>query len=191
MNEQKKIKRNKLITQVIAVIIFVIILILSLITLASTVKASNLAFGKYKFYIMRSESQHEIATPGDLVIVKSIKLGGIQPQDKVVYNNGEFYYCDSVIETKKVNTINKIIVAEKDGVKYQFSESEIEGKVICTIHELGNIIAFLRTPIGMVFYILLLACLFALLKIAFTSKEWNIKGKQQIKIQKNNSKTSK
>lgn len=169
--EQKKFFNKKLITSFIAVILFVSILVISLITLASTVKASNLAFGKYRFYIMKSESQPEIALKGDLVIAKKLKLGEIQPGDKIVYGDGKFYYCDNIEQTKKINTITKMITAQRDGIKYQFSEDEVEGKIICTIHELGDIISFLRTPIGMLFFIVFIICVFLLMRIIFIDKK--------------------
>ena len=169
--EQKKFFNKKLITSFIAVILFVSILVISLITLASTVKASNLAFGKYRFYIMKSESQPEIALKGDLVIAKKLKLGEIQPGDKIVYGDGKFYYCDNIEQTKKINTITKMITAQRDGIKYQFSEDEVEGKIICTIHELGDIISFLRTPIGMLFFIVFIICVFLLMRIIFIGKK--------------------
>lgn len=169
--EQKKFFNKKLITSFIAVILFVSILVISLITLASTVKASNLAFGAYRFYIMKSESQPEIALKGDLVIAKKLKLGEIQPGDKIVYGDGKFYYCDNIEQTKKINTITKMITAQRDGIKYQFSEDEVEGKIICTIHELGDIISFLRTPIGMLFFIVFIICVFLLMRIIFIGKK--------------------
>ena len=106
--EQKKYFNKKVITSIFAVILFVSILVISLITLASTVKASNLAFCKYRFYIMKSESQPEIALKGDLVIAQRLKLGEAKPGDKIVYGDGEFYYCDNIEQTKKINTITKI-----------------------------------------------------------------------------------
>lgn len=169
--ERKKFFNKKLITSFIAVILFVSILVISLITLASTVKASNLAFGTYRFYIMKSESQPEIALKGDLVIAKKLKLGEIQPGDKIVYGDGKFYYCDNIEQTKKINTITKMITAQRDGIKYQFSEDEVEGKIICTIHELGDIISFLRTPIGMLFFIVFIICVFLLMRIIFIGKK--------------------
>lgn len=169
--EQKKYFNKKVITSIFAVILFVSILVISLITLASTVKASNLALGKYRFYIMKSESQPEIASKGDLVIAKKLKLGEAKPGDKIVYGDGEFYYCDNVEQTKKINTITKMITAQRDGIKYQFSEDEIEGKVVYTIRELGDIVSFLRTPVGTVFFIIFVICIFSLLRILFVGKK--------------------
>lgn len=169
--EQKKYINKKVVTAVIAVILFVLILVISLITMASTIKASNLAFGRYRFYIMKSESQPEIAVKGDLVIAKKLKSGEIQPGDKIVYGDGKFYYCDNIEQTRRINTITKMITAQREGIKYQFSEDEVEGKIICTIHELGDIISFLRTPVGMVFFIIFVVCVFLLMRIIFIGKK--------------------
>lgn len=165
--KQKKIINKKLVTVVIAVILFVLILVVSLITMASTVKASNLAFGKYRFYIMESKSQPEIAMQGDLVIAKKFKYGEVKPGDNIVYSGGEFYYCDNIVQTRKINTITKMITAERDGIKYQFSEDEVEGKILYTIPKLGSIISFLRTPVGIIIFSVFTICVFLLLKTIF------------------------
>lgn len=180
--EQKKYFNKKMITAVSAIILFVFILVISLITMASTIKASNLAFGRYRFYIMKSETQPEIAENGDLVIAKKLKSGEIKPGDKIVYGDGKFYYCDNIEQTKRINTITKMITAQRDGIKYQFSEDEVEGKIICTINEVGNVISFLRTPIGMVFFFVIVFCMFLLMRIIFLGKkqdEENIQNENQ------------
>ena len=175
MINKSDIKKKTL--QAFIIVFSLTILILSLITLASSVKASNLAFGRTQFYIMKSTSQPEIANAGDLVIVKRQDPGQIKAGDKIVYKDGEFYYCDKVVQTKKSNIVNKFILAEKDGVSYQFDESNVKGTVFKTIPRLGAIITFIRTPIGIVFFMLFIICLFALLRILITY------GKKEDKVQ--------
>ena len=170
MEEKKEQKKNnndtkKITTQVIAAILFLVILIVTLITIVSTIKTSNLAFLRYKFYIMRSASQTQIAYPGDLVIAKKMSADKMKAGDSIVYGGKKYYFADSITQVKKANTVTKIIIAEKDGVRYQFSEEDIEGKVVKTIPELGNIISFLRTPLGMVIFIIFTICVFALLRV--------------------------
>lgn len=164
---------KKTITQIIAAILFLFVLIISLITLFSTVKEKNLAFLNYKFYIMESDSEPEAAKQGDLVIVKQIEKGNINAGDYVVYGSGSknFYYCDEVVETKKQNTITKVIIAEKNGIKYQFSENEVSGKVVSHIYRLGRIAKFHRTPVGKIIFILFVICVFALLRMLITLKK--------------------
>lgn len=171
-DSQKCSINSKTVTMVIAVILFVIILVLSLITISSTVKASNLAFGRYRFYIMRADSQPQVAERGDLVIAKKLRSGEIKEGDNIVFGGGKIYYCDSVVETRRVNTVTKMVIAEYDGVKYQFAENEVEGKVIYKVRNLGDIISFLRTPIGMVFFIIFVICIFVLLRIIFLGKRY-------------------
>lgn len=166
-NKQKKnsIVVKKRILQAIIVIFSLTVFILSLITMASTIKVSNLAFGRTQFYIMKSSSYPEIAEVGDLVIVNRKDPGEIQAGDKIVYKDNEFYYCETVKSIKKNNIVNKLVIAEKNGISYQFSESEIKGKVVNKIPRLGAIISFIRTPLGIVIYLLFLICIFALLRI--------------------------
>ena len=96
---KKQMKNKKIFLQILIVITSIIILVLSLITLASTVKANdNLAFGRYRFYIMRDQSQPEIAQTGDLVIAKRLDLGEINKGDKIVYRGDEYYFANEVVE---------------------------------------------------------------------------------------------
>lgn len=167
-NEKKPIIKRTALRTFIAVF-SLIVLILSLITLASTVKAQTLAFGRYRFFIMRAESYPQIAEVGDLVIAQKLEPGELKIGDPIVYgDNKEVFYCNNIINVKKSNIVNKVVLAEKNGVSYQFSESEISGKVIKNIHKLGNIITFLRTPVGIILFLLFVVCLFALLRILVT-----------------------
>lgn len=168
-NEQITINK-KIIAEIIAVILFLIILTISVITLASTTKASNLAFVKYRFYTMKSESQPQIAEVGDLVITKKIKNGEIQKGENIVFKDDTFYYCDEIVGTKTNGAIVKIIIAEKNGVKYQFSEDDVEGKIVKTIPKLGRIIDFLRTPIGFIVYALCTILIFIMLRYMLLHK---------------------
>lgn len=165
----ENVKRKKLFLQIILVISSLTILVLSLITLASTVRASNnLAFGKYRFYIMREDSHPDIAKVGDLVIAEKMDLGSINKGDKIVYRGNEYYFSSYVAEVTKSNIVNKIVIAEKDGISYRFNETEISGKVVKNIHNLGNIISFMRTPFGIFIFVLFIATLFMFLKILAT-----------------------
>lgn len=188
VNQQKKKVNSKLnkkiITAFLAVLLFLVILVVSLITLASTVRASNLSFLQYRYYIMNTDSQPNIAKRGDLVIAKKVHNEEIQVGDAIVYGDGKFYFCDNIIETKTANGVTKVIIAEGDGIKYQFSERDVSGKVIHTIPELGNIITFLRTPLGIVFFIIFIVCLFLLLRLIFIVKSEN----KNDKVNRNNTK---
>ena len=165
-----KFNIKKLFLQTVIIIFSLALLLVTLVTLACTVKASNLAIGKTKFYIMRAQSEPEIAKEGDLVIVKELERDQVQVGDYVVYDNGENFYCDNVVQVKQTNIGNKLIVAEKNGVSYQFNETEVEGKIVKSIPVLGNIITFLRTPLGGIFYIIFVGCIFCLITIALFNK---------------------
>lgn len=167
--QKKKIYKDNIIKLkvkiVIILTILVLMLVLMLMTIFATTVASNLAFMDYKFYIMESGEQQNIAEKGDLVIVKKTKPGDVVKGDNVVFGDKKFYYCDEVVETKKVNTVYKMIIAENEGVRYRFEENEIEGKVVGKVYNLGNVILFLRTPLGITFFIIFIACVGMLLKI--------------------------
>ncbi len=168
-NNKNIIKKN--ITQIIEVVLFVFILVISLITLASTVKYSNLSFLRYRFYIMRSDANPEIAKNGDFVISKRVKIGEIKEGDYIVYGDGEYYYCDEVVEMKNNGNVIKTVIAEKNGIQYQFSETQINSKVVKVIPEKGNIISFLRSVLGMVLYAAVVICVFILLRFLLINKK--------------------
>lgn len=163
---QNKYNYKKIILQLFIVLFSLFLLIVTLITMTSTIKSSgNLAFGKYKFYIMNKNNKTDIAEDGDLIIVKKVKPDEVQVGDNVVYKDGRLYYCNNIIQTKKSNTTTKIITAENNGIKYQFDLNEIEGRIIFKIHKVGNIILFLKTPVGIILFILFIICIFTLFMI--------------------------
>ena len=49
----------------------------------------------------------------------------------------------------------------------EFSEDEVEGKILYTIPKLGSIISFLRTPVGIIIFSIFTICVFLLLKTIF------------------------
>ncbi len=175
-NEQKKnedINKVKSSIKLIAIFTFILVMIVTiLLTIFSTIFSSNnLAFLKYKFYVMESESQPNIAEKGDLVIAKIAKPGEVVKGDNIVYKDGNVYYCDNVEETRQSNIIYRWIIAEDEGIRYKFDESEIEGKVIYNIKELGSIVLFLRTPLGTIIFVILTICIFILLRILLLRKK--------------------
>lgn len=165
-SNNNKCNYKKIILQIFILLFSLLLLISTLITMTSTIKSSNnLAFGKYRFYIMNKGYKTDIAEEGDLIIVKKTKSDEIQVGDNIVYKDNKFYYCENIVQTKKLNTITKIVTAENNGIRYQFDANEIEGKIIFKIHTIGNIITFLRTPIGIILFILFIICLFTLLRV--------------------------
>lgn len=176
MDENNKIKKKnnkKIITRTIAIILFFVILITTLFTITCSVKASNLAFGRYRFYIMKSKTQPEIAQEGSLVIAKKLKYGEIAIGDKVVYKDNQFYFCDEVTETKKADIITKMIFAEKDGVRYQFSEDEVSGRIVKTINKLGYFIDFMTSVKGIAIFVSFIICFYIILRVFLLYKKNN------------------
>jgi len=161
----KKISSSTVALRISAIILFMVMFITFLYTLYSSVIASNLAFGDYRFYIMEAENQANVASKGDLVIAKRLKLGEVQVGDKIVYGDGKFYYCDDVEEIKKKNTVVKMITAEVDGIRYRFSEEEISGKIVKNVKIIGNMIKFLKSPIGIVVFLSIVITIIILLLI--------------------------
>lgn len=185
-SNKNKCNYRKIILQVFIVLFSLLLLIVTLITMTSTIKSSNnLAFGRYKFYIIKEGYKADIAEAGDIIIAKKVKSEDIQIGDNIVYKDNKFYYCDNIVQTKKINTITKIITAENNGIRYQFDASEIEGKIIFRIHTIGNIIIFLRTPVGIILFILFIICLFTLLRAILIHNK-NKYGEQMANLNVNN-----
>lgn len=160
---------KKIVLEVFIVIFSLIIFVLTLITVYSSAKFNDLGFGKYSFYIMRTDSRMYAAMEGDLVIAERQKLGELKVGDYVVYGGKKKFYCDQVAVIKDVDIVNKIITAESNGVSYQLNEDDIQGKVVKNIHNLGNFISFFRTPLGIAIFVVFTICLFALLRMLIIS----------------------
>lgn len=170
-NSKQKTNVSKLILRTIIMIYALILLITTLFVLACTVKNDNLSFGKYQFYIMKTDEHSEFAEPGSLVIVREYRKDEVAVGDYIVYGDGKYYYCNNVLSVNKNNIIKRMIFAEKDGIKYQFDEDVVEGKIVKVIPKVGNIIKFFRTPIGIVIFVIFTVCLFVLLRVIFTRKK--------------------
>ena len=179
MNNQKKQKKKEdnkkqdnLIKRSIKFIVILAVLILMYIMILMTVFATtraqfNLGFADYKFYAMESEAHPSIAKKGDLVIVRNNKHEEYKKGDGFVYGGQKFYYCDEVEEVRKENIVYKVLIAQDGVVKYRMYDTDVEGKVVYVIPVLGSIVWFLRTPLGIIFFILFTICLFILLRYLF------------------------
>ena len=170
----KQLKKDRMVSNKVALRIFIVILslavlIVMLITVYSTTKFNDLAFGNYSFYIMRSDSSMYAALNGDLVIAKKTKPGELNIGDYVVYGGKKKYYCDEIAQIKNVNIVNQVITAESNGVSYQLNENDVSGKVVKNIHNLGNMISFFRTPMGIAIFSAFIVCLFLLLRVLIIS----------------------
>lgn len=155
---------HKIILQIFIVLFSLCLLMVTIIVISSTIKSSgNLAFGKYEFFIIQENYKTDPAEIGDFVIVNKDATNEIKVGDNIVYKDNKIYYCDKVVQTRNVNKMLQITIKD-NGIKYQFDKNEIEGKVIFKVHKIGNIITFLRTPIGIILFILFVICLFYLLK---------------------------
>ena len=66
------------------------------------------------------------------------------------------------------------------GIKYKFCDKDIEGKIIKIIPNLGDILRFWTTPVGFVFFMLIIVCLIIMLRVifidCFNDKKGNIDG---------------
>lgn len=156
---------HKIVLRMFIVLFSLCLVTITVITITSTIKSSgNLAFGKYEFFVTREDNKTNATEKGDLIIVNKDATNEIKVGDSIVYEDNKIYYCDDVIQTRNVNNELKVIIKENDIIKYQFDEREIEGKVTFKVHRIGNIIIFLRTPIGIILFILFIICLFYLLR---------------------------
>ena len=177
MNNQKKQKKKednlikKSIKFIVILAVLILIYIMVLMTVFATTRAQfNLGFADYKFYAMESEAHPSVAKKGDLVIVRNNKHEDYNKGDVFVYGGQKFYYCDEVEEVRVENIVYKVLIAQDGVVKYRMYDTEVEGKVVHVIPVLGSIVWFLRTPLGIIFFILFTICLFILLRYLFVYK---------------------
>ena len=166
----KKINVKKRVLQVCLVVLSIMVLVIVLITLASTVKASNLAFGRYRFYIMKAETKSSIAKKGDFVIAKRMNPGEIKVGDNIVYSENDLFLSSSVVQVENSEKVNNLVIAQENGVSYKYGETDIEGKIVKVIPNLGDVVKFLRTKIGFIFFVLIVICVFLLLRVLLIKK---------------------
>lgn len=165
-NKKKNYSPSKLILIIIIILYSLLLLTISLFTLACTVKSSdNLAIGNYKFYLIKLDN-NKIIPKGDLVVVKKVKNETINIGDQIVYKEDQKYYCYNV-----ENTINNSILVEKNGITYQFTKQTVEGKIVKKYRVLGNLVMFLRAPIGIIIFLIFTVLLFVLLRILITKDD--------------------
>lgn len=166
MNEKKN-STSKIILRIIIIVYSLLLLIISLFTLACTVKSSdNLAIGNYKFYLIKLDNNKNVIPKGDLVVVKKVKNENLNIGDEIVYKENQQYYSDNV---EKI--INNSILVEKNGITYQFTKQTVEGKIVKRYHVLGNLVMFLRAPIGIIIFLIFTILLFVLLRILITKDD--------------------
>lgn len=162
--EKNTCSSSKIILRIIIVIYSLLLLMVSLFIFASTIKSSNnLAIGNYKFYLIKKDNNKSIIPKGDLVIAKNEDFN---KGDKIVYKEDQQYYCDNV-----ENMVNNWVFVEKNGIMYQFSSNAIEGKIIGKSDIWGNIIMFLRAPIGIIIFLIFIILLFVILRILITKDD--------------------
>lgn len=112
----------------------------------------------YGMSVVLSGSMEPELSVGDLLIVK--ETSDVKKNDVIVFQDGRSLVVHRVVEIDEKELITK---GDANNTADQpIDRSVVKGKVICAIPYVGNVVSFLKTPVGTV---LLLIGAIALLEI--------------------------
>lgn len=132
-----------------------------------------------KPFIMRLDSIESKAEKGDLIIAKDVSFNDIKIGDVILYKSKDFIYVKKVldIEDDKKEDIN-LVINKENNIKINKNNSELEGKVIGKVPELGYIISFFKTIIGCILVALFIICIIIIMSL-LSSKRYDEQKKEK------------
>ncbi len=141
------------------------LLIIPISLLAIYILSSNFRlFGIYQSFLVQSGSMEPAIMTGDVIVIKSVNT--YQINDVITFtNNSDKVVTHRIIEVNDNNgekTFNTKGDANRSGDDDAIAPSQVIGKVIMVIPRLGYIVAFSKTPLGIMFLLLIPAAIFAL-----------------------------
>ena len=145
------------------------LLIIPISLLAIYILSSNFRLlGTYQSFLVQSGSMEPAIMTGDVIVIKS--LSRYQINDVVTFtNNSGKVVTHRIIEVNDnggEKTFDTKGDANRSGDDDAISEAQVMGKVVLVIPKLGYIVAFSKTPLGIMFLLLIPAAIFALDELA-------------------------
>lgn len=156
-------KKFIIVSKCLTLFVFFIIIFGNVYIILEQLVLRNIApkFFGYSFVVQNSNSLEPTINSGDLIVMKS--SNGYSEGDIITYIKG-----NNNLVTAKITKIDDTIVTvcNLNSNKIEITTTGyIIGKVINNIPNLGNIITFLRSPLGI---ILLLVFIFILFELPYT-----------------------
>lgn len=156
---RRKLKRKKIFTFFVYIIVLPIIVYnISLIIVSMVNKSETPSFFGIKAYVIVSGSMQPELNIGDIVIVKKQKSDKIQVGDIISFREGETIITHRIIEINEKDGEKQFITKgdynnakDSNAVKYE----SVEGVCINKIPYLGNIVLFLKKKIVIISIVLI------------------------------------
>ena len=180
----------KKILKILSCVVLIIVAIYSTIIIfqKNVWKDKVPSFMGYKNFIILTGSMEPTLNTGDIVFVK--ETTDIKEQDIISFKVNNSIVTHRIIETKKEEN-KKLYITKGDansGIDSKLtSMEEIEGKYVFKIPLIGNVIIFLKSPLGIAILLLILITFFIISFKKTKKKPQDMKkGSDNHKKQKNN-----
>lgn len=165
----KKVQNLCIILLVIVLFMYLVIFINSIIN-----KNSKVGFFSTKFYIMSSDCEEAGVKSGDLVFAKTVATEDIQTNDCIIFKRNDELIIKKIKSTDKTNgNTNFYIQSDSLISNEKLDNVEIVGKVEKSIKGIGNIALFVQSPLGTINIVVIILCIFIIIKKISNTKENN------------------
>ena len=174
IKNDNRIERIKTICIIVLSMILVVNLIIGIISITN---GGKFGFYSLRFFIMSSDSDDINA--GDLVVANRVKASNLKENDTVIYKRNNSTIIKNIEKVNNTNNeINIYVMKTKinSGISNEESYEKIEnndimGKVLFKVRGVGNMAVFIKSPLGTLNFLLILLCIFIVVRKIIDSKE--------------------
>ena len=174
IKNDNRIERIKTICIIVLSMILVVNLIIGIISITN---GGKFGFYSLRFFIMSSDSDDINA--GDLVVANRVKASNLKENDTVIYKRNNSTIIKNIEKVNNTNNeINIYVMKTKinSGISDEESYERIEnndimGKVLFKVRGVGNMAVFIKSPLGTLNFLLILLCIFIVVRKIIDSKE--------------------
>lgn len=174
IKNDNRIERIKTICIIVLSMILVVNLIIGIISITN---GGKFGFYSLRFFIMSSDSDDINA--GDLVVANRVKASNLKENDTIIYKRNNSTIIKNIEKVNSTNNdINIYVMKTKinSGISNEESYERIEnndimGKVLFKVRGVGNMAVFIKSPLGTLNFLLILLCIFIVVRKIIDSKE--------------------
>lgn len=174
IKNDNRIERIKTICIIVLSMILVVNLIIGIISITN---GGKFGFYSLRFFIMSSDSDDINA--GDLVVANRVKASNLKENDTVIYKRNNSTIIKNIEKVNNTNNeINIYVMKTKinSGISNEESYERIEnndimGKVLFKVRGVGNMAVFIKSPLGTLNFLLILLCIFIVVRKIIDGKE--------------------
>ena len=174
IKNDNRIERIKTICIIVLSMILVVNLIIGIISITN---GGKFGFYSLRFFIMSSDSDDINA--GDLVVANRVKASNLKENDTIIYKRNNSTIIKNIEKVNNTNNeINIYVMKTKinSGISNEESYERIEnndimGKVLFKVRGVGNMAVFIKSPLGTLNFLLILLCIFIVVRKIIDSKE--------------------